>query len=80
MATQPYYYNKLGEMKMNKYSLQKHKPSCRLSFNSNFNLEESSNEIDKKYITMYNRPLNETIMPDNPSIPRFRKTFYQTTK
>ena len=65
---------------MNKYSLQKHKPSCRLSLISNNNLEESSNEIDKRYATMYNRPLNETILQNNQSIPHFRKTFYQTTK
>ncbi len=31
MATQPYYYNKKGEIRINEFSLQKHKPSCKLS-------------------------------------------------
>lgn len=67
-------------MKMNKHSLQKHKPSCRLSLISN-HLEDSLNEIDLKNNTIYSRPLNETVLPYNDeSIPHFRKMLYQTTK
>ena len=65
MATQPYYYNKKGEIKSNEFSLQKHKPSCRLSLAESIDQLEQveSGEILPKEATMSQTMRQQSVSP-----------------